>query len=69
LSNIKLFGPTQAAIDIGQNEMANGWFTTEVWWVYTAPDTNGDGEECIRADRTTTHSGYYWDSSVITVPK
>jgi len=69
LGQIKLFGPSAADITTGENEIANGDYSTEDWYVYTASDAAGAGEECIKASRTTTTSGYYVDSSVMDVPK
>jgi hypothetical protein len=69
LGQIELFGPSAIERTTGEIEIANGDFSTEDWYVYTAPDAAGDGEECIKASRTTTNSGYYVDSSVMDVPK
>lgn len=68
LGQIELFGPTAAAIQTGKDEITEGKISTEDWWVFTAA-TATDAEECVKASRTTTTSGYYVDSSVLDVPK
>jgi hypothetical protein len=68
LTAIELFGPSAAAVQTGKDEIANGDFSTENWWVFTEASA-GEAEECVKASRTTTTSGYYVASSVMDVPK
>jgi hypothetical protein len=68
LTAIELFGPSAAAVQTGKDEIANGDFSTENWWVFTE-ELAGEAEECVKASRTTTTSGYYVASSVMDVPK
>lgn len=68
LGQIKLFGPTDLAITTGEEEIEAGKFSTETWYVFE-PATGTEAEECLRATRATTPSGYYVDSWVMGVPK